>query len=424
MNGTPLNIFQKTQRLWDTLHPYNAAQLATLSGVQPAVVIEEAFNRAIRGLRLGIFNCEKSRYRVDQGPRVSLSTTDEPLEPLLTRMMNARFDAQRSFPFRPFIQQSGETQTIGLIYQHWVADSVSIRLLMHAWIRSIHDKACDIRPIQLPRGGMWHYFAAPSVGWSVVGQLSSLAGFASRMKRMRRIEGRADSQEVAVVVRELPAGLILRIRRGARARGATVGDLFTAAAAEALAKHGANTATPRRPGLAMGTIVDTRARARSVSPRIFGLFLGFTMTAFNGPDAELFDRLLARAVKQRKSDARRHAAEASQLNMAIGYFLAHRMRPHNLLEFYRKRFPLAGGLSSVNLGSEWSQELHPAPVALYHRVSPTGPLMPIVFTPTTLGNQLSLCCTYRTALLTPNQIECVIAQFIQRLIQFAGETDG
>ncbi|MGN6625219.1 MAG: hypothetical protein ACTHLN_01250 [Tepidisphaeraceae bacterium] len=424
MNRAPLNIFQKTQRLWDTIHPYNAAQLATLSGAQPAVVIEEAFNRAIRGLRLGIFDCRKGRYHVEPAPRVPLSITDEPLKPLLTRMMNARFDAQRSFPFRPFIHQSGETQTIGLVYQHWVADSVSIRLLMQAWIRSMHDPACAIQPVRLPRGGMWHYFAAPSVGWSVVGQLSSLAGFASRMKQMRRIERRAESQDVAVVVRELPADLILRIRRGARARGATVGDVFIAAAADTLAMYGANAATSRRPGLAMGTIVDTRARARSVSSRIFGLFLGFTMTPFNGRDAQRFDRLLARAVKQRKSDLRRHAAEASQLNMAIGYFLARRMRPQNLLEFYRKRFPLAGGLSSVNLGSEWSQDLHPAPVALYHRVSPTGPLMPIVFTPTTLGNRLSLCCTYRTALLTPDQIERVIAQFTERLIQFAGKTDG
>ena len=418
MKSARLNIFQKTQRFWDTIHPYNAAQLAELSSPRSIDAIDAAFKQAIADLRLGDVVCRNHRYTIESSTAPACIISDEPIDALLTRLMNLPFDPHRSMPFRPFVNQHDGRQTMGLVYQHWVADSVSIRLLMRQWIRRLNGEGAS-DPIALPRGGMWHYFSGPAADWSVVAQLSDLLGYAARMKRMRRIESRPTNHDVAVIVRTLPDGIINFVRRNARDIGATVGDVFIAAATEAVAMHGPNVATPRRPGVAMGTIVDPRARSRSVPANVFGLFLGFTMTSYEGTDAIDFDHLLRRATQQRRRDTRRHAAEASQLNMAIGYAIAKCKSRASLLEFYRKRFPLSGGLSSVNLGPEWTKDLHPESISLYHRVSPTGPLMPIVLTPTTLGDRLSLCVTYRTAVMSAAKADAVIQAFVDRLVAFA-----
>ena len=73
--------------------------------------------------------------------------------------------------------------------------------------------------------------------------------------------------------------------------------------------------------------------------------------------------------------------------------------PHELYHFYRKELPLLGGISNVNLNNTWAAEYHPAPVLEYLRISPTGPMVPLVFNLTTLGDRLHLSMTYREVLL-------------------------
>ena len=49
------------------------------------------------------------------------------------------------------------------------------------------------------------------------------------------------------------------------------------------------------------------------------------------------------------------------------------------------RMPLAAGISNVNLNRSWAAAYHPAPLLDYLRVTPTGPMLPLVFTTTTIG---------------------------------------
>jgi len=51
----------------------------------------------------------------------------------------------------------------------------------------------------------------------------------------------------------------------------------------------------------------------------------------------------------------------------------------------------------------------------YLRISPSGPLSPLVFTLTTIGQRLSLCVTYRTTSFREDQLHQVVEDFIQRL---------
>jgi hypothetical protein len=55
----------------------------------------------------------------------------------------------------------------------------------------------------------------------------------------------------------------------------------------------------------------------------------------------------------------------------------------------------------------------------YIRVSPAGPMMPVVFTPTTLGETLNIGLTCRSSVIPPAAAPALAAAMIRQLQQFA-----
>jgi hypothetical protein len=73
----------------------------------------------------------------------------------------------------------------------------------------------------------------------------------------------------------------------------------------------------------------------------------------------------------------------------------------------------------VNLNRDWPARFHPDPLMQYIRVSPAGPMMPVVFTPTTLGNTLNIGLTCRRSVIPPAAAPTLAAAMIRQLQQFA-----
>ena len=92
------------------------------------------------------------------------------------------------------------------------------------------------------------------------------------------------------------------------------------------------------------------------------------------------------------------------------------VRPESMYRFYRKEIPLAAGLSNVNLNGCWSGKSHLAPVSGYVRISPTGPMAPVVLSVTTLGTKFHLALTYRAQLLSEPQAQQMLASIVERLM--------
>jgi len=95
-------------------------------------------------------------------------------------------------------------------------------------------------------------------------------------------------------------------------------------------------------------------------------------------------------------------------------------RPRFKAQFFQKGLPFLAGISNVNLTGSWAdQEKMPATgqamVLDYFRVSPVGPLVPLVFTFTTIRNHLSLCVTYRTTAFSQNQAEQIATELMEGL---------
>ncbi|HEX8913515.1 MAG TPA: hypothetical protein VF796_14240, partial [Humisphaera sp.] len=167
--------------------------------------------------------------------------------------------------------------------------------------------------------------------------------------------------------------------------------------------------------LAVGSIVDLRPLARGALDDCFGLFLGFAEVTCTPAEIASPDKLVAEVAKQNAQHWRRGLWHSSVGGLLAAVAVKPLVKPHKLYHFFRKEAPLVAGVSNVNLNRTWVHGQFPGLVARYRRVSPTGPLAPVVFSVTSLGDDLQLCLTHRTALLDPAQARGLADEFLGEL---------
>jgi NRPS condensation-like uncharacterized protein len=330
--------------------------------------------------------------------------------------MNRPFD--NPVPFRPFILTQGPHHYAGIVYHHWAADSVSIRMLLREWFYRLHARnRARKTPFDRPRGSP---FGPDRANWNPGGALLSSLRWAARNRHVARVEHRGyDDFTCRFALHDLGGGLVAPLLAYARRYGATLNDLFLAVTAEVCKQFVPLKPTARRPDLGLGTIVDLRPYSHHNLADMFGLFLGFTSTICRPADTTDFPRLLKSIATQSQFDKRARVPLFSPLRMLAGLCVGKIYRRKKVIEFYRKRIPLAGGISNVNLNRAWPSEFHAFPLLDYIRVSPTGPMMPLVFTPTTLGDHLNLGFTYRPSLIPTDRADEMARHFIDRLHSLA-----
>lgn len=425
----PLNLFQRLTRRWDAVHPYNAAQVLRVRGRLDPCAATDAWAGSLRALGLGrvrvhanlrfdhqVLNGEMSQYPPRQLPAAAS------LEEHLGSELNRPFDDPDEPPFRPFLLPTSDDDTyFGVVYQHWIADSVSIRLVLREWF----TRMCDPSQTRAASGpepqfhgtdrGYWRLFAARG-NWRL--DETVLAAFHSHMRyrRVRKIRrvGRED-YPVKVLLREAPPGLIEPLKEYAFGEGVRLHDVLLSAVAEACERHVPFQPRRNRPDLSVGSIIDLRRHASADLADAFGLFLGFTHVVCRPRDLADWRRLLRAVAAQNEAHRRTGIAPASMAWMFAALAINPLVPDPNLYRFYRKELPMAGGLSNVPLHDTWAARWHPDPLREYLRVSPTGPLVPLVFSTTTLGRRLFIAMTHRQALLAPQAAEAMLQTFINRL---------
>ncbi|HEX3357457.1 MAG TPA: hypothetical protein VHS31_10840 [Tepidisphaeraceae bacterium] len=422
MQPARFNVFQRVIRHWDSLHPYNAAQILHLAGTADVQMLTDRWNQMLTALALGPVHVEGNRYWFDHqlsSPQAIHIPENGSLDQYMSEEMNRPFAPTGGLPFRPFVIQQNGSYFAGVIYHHWVADSASIRLLLHQWfLQCFHPAKARTIPLPIARRGYWHYFGPHTSRWDLDRGFVGMFPWFSRFRRVRRIESEGVHDfDMRFTLHRFPDGAVNAIRDTARQHNVTVNDLFLAAMAQACDQFVPAMETFRRHDLAMGTIVDLRARGQSTLGDAFGVFLGFTNVFIRPHELADFDRLLQSICRQNTIHKASGVPESSMMRMAGG-LVFHRWfrgRTKELMNFYRKRFPLCSGISNVNLNGSWVQEYHPDPLLDYIRVSPTGPTMPVVFTTTTLGNQLHFGLSTRDSIVTPEHA-LALAELFKQII--------
>jgi hypothetical protein len=247
---------------------------------------------------------------------------------------------------------------------------------------------------------------------------ADLLAWSVRVKRARRLSS-DDYGDLQVDFRylRLPDGTARQLRAAAGKHGVKVGDLLVHALAETVHQV-MPPAHRRRPDIAIGTIRDTRSLDRVPDFERFGMRLSFANVICPADCVEDRDRLLARIAaehRRHRSPAARHARFMEmRLALATGRLLGRQ----RLLEFYRKRLPLSAGVSNVDLSQSWVAREHPGEIAEFFRISPLGPTLPIVVTPTTLGEQFNLAVTWRRQVFPTARAERFIDVFVSSLLSW------
>jgi hypothetical protein len=247
------------------------------------------------------------------------------------------------------------------------------------------------------------------------------------------------------VIRELPEGLIERLYRYAKARNASVNDLFIAVIAQSM---GTFTARDRlgkakrplhfaRRGVGIGTIVDIRDAACQPLDRVFNLYLSSYTVLLKNPEQRPAADVMGQVARETSQIKKTMATVKGfwALEMArFGYDVYDSPRFRAML--LHKTVPVVAGISNVNMTGSW---VDPSPagdeegagerpagrvipqILDYLRISPTGPLIPLVFTLTTIGGRLSLCVTFRTQAFHENKLLEIVQDFIRRLEELVKE---
>jgi hypothetical protein len=419
-----LNVFQRLARQWESLHPYNGAQVLKIAGEIDPELCRRAWLDALAALNLGLvcIQANSYRYRRLNGEAIYHGVVECPagtrLQEWIAGEMNRPFGEGQSVPFRPFVIQENGHFWMGLCYQHWVADSTSIRMLIHEWFaRQFKPEAATNRPLRIHAGGYLSLFGPHCPRSRPGSALASTMRWHEQFRRVRRIEDRAKFRDMSLGFElfDAPRGLIDSVCKSARHAGAKVNDVFLAAIAKVCDEFVPAKAKLRRRQLAIGSIADLRASAGKPVGDLFDLLLGFAVVTCGTQKLKDWRELVGTIARQTQDQKMGALPLSSFMRMGIGLIAGKWLSQEKVVEFYRKRVPLAGANSNVNLNRCWAGKYAGCGLLDYVRVAPTGPMTPLVFATTTFGSNLSVGLTYRPAIVPAKIARRAGERFIEYL---------
>lgn len=436
-----LNEFQILMRRWSQLHPYNAGQVMEVTGAADRGRWKHAIESVIREVGLGKPRFTGGDFAVQYLPvaEVPLESSSGGLQAFFNEELNRAFaagDLPIRFCMLPGPGKGGEeSHYLAAVYDHWIADSRAMRELMHR----IYDRyragegPGTLPPMTLEAAPFEKLFRKHL---SILPRAQAMRESLKNIWRHRngfRLNLR-NPLDIATgfVMRELPEGVIARLRAFAKQQKASVNDLFIAVIGQSM---GAYTAPDRlkrtkkpmhfaRQKLGIGTIVDIRDSAAQSLDTVFNLYLSSFTVLLENPENRAPDEL-TRAV----------AGETSRFKKSLaavrGFFALTTARfwydvydsPRFRASLLHKTVPVVAGISNVNMTNSWAdpqaagrQDSAEDPRVLdYIRISPVGPLIPVVFTLTTIGGRLTLCVTYRKTTFKEERLKGLVEDLVKRL---------
>jgi NRPS condensation-like uncharacterized protein len=421
-----LNAFQQVMRRWDELHPYNAVQAARVVGQADVDRLNDAWRAALKALGIGRVIVRGDEYAhttcLDGDPSnaVHVVAPGTSLDQFLTDEMNAPMSREQGCPFRPFVLRSDGSYFMGINYHHWVADSYSVRWVMREWFSRFMGMPVEDKPAIITDRGPWHYFGPRRGGWNVGEGLLALLRRRSRFARARLARVGVDDGAVSVSFHGLPDGIVTSLARLAHSAHVTLNDVLLSVIAQAVDRYGANPVSSGRDELAVGAVVDLRPL--SDDPQLtqtFGLYLGTTTTIIRAADLRDWPRLLRSVARQNRCQKLTCAPQISTMLFAIGLAELKRMKLRRWAELYRRRMPVAAGISNVNMNRHFAGQHHPSPILDYVRVAPTGPMLPLLVTTTTLGANLNFTLTRQRSAIDDAAAQKIVEFISNHLIQLA-----
>ncbi|MCL2645557.1 MAG: hypothetical protein FWD61_00965 [Phycisphaerales bacterium] len=467
-----LNAFQVLMRRWTHLHPYNAGQVMEVTGEPNRERWKRAAESVIWEMGLGVprFDDEETQVHFAPATEVVIHQSEQDIESFFNEELNRPFaagdmsvrfcvlpgrcgtvrDATSEFDDLPHDQRPSPALPCGappskavshyfaLVYDHWIGDSRAMRELMQRIFQRYQypDKTPangGLPPLKLDAPDFKSMFRRH------VGRLTRWAAVRESIKNTWRQRngfriniGKPLNFNSRFLYRELPKGLIDKVHRVAKSNQASVNDAFIAVLAQTMGEFTAEKRAKRRhkafhfrrDQMGVGTIVDIRDASAKPLDGIFNLYLSSYTVLLNKPEhrpvAELLHEVAATTAKVKKTFGTVRGFWA----LVMARFWTDRLKkwPRHQAQLLHKAVPLVAGISNVNMTKSWADQPREGGGAVevpqvldYLRISPTGPLAPLVFTLTTIQDRLSLCMTYRTIAFSDAGAMKILEDFVRRL---------
>ncbi len=400
-------------RSWKELAPYNAAHILKVSGAADVPRWEEAFVRALKQIQ-------------PNAGALRVETASSPFDETVTRELNRPF-SDDELPLRAvIIQIEPESHLLIGIYDHWFADSPSIRVLMRHVFHAYRGDTSDLPPIRVAE-------SVRSSHGRVATNFRALAN-AWRAYRGHRRACRIDLQDrldfqTGFFSRQFASGVIHGVRAMARQHDAKVNDAFVAAAAQVLGDYTARKRAAsrkrrfhaRRDRVGIASAVDLRDC--DADAPVFGFAVGYYSVVLERPEQIALPELVRIVAKETALKKAKENAAGFSLNLKCArLFWKLYSSPHARAQLFFKGLPLLAGISNANLSGSWIEEASTftegARLLDYLRVSPVGPIVPFVFTLTTIGDRLSLCVSFRTTAFSLPSAQQLADAFMAKLLAF------
>jgi len=403
----PLNDFQALMRSWTTLGPYNAIDLIKVPGRTDAARWHDAIVQLMAGLGIEPPAIIDASYpQLTAGITAELNEPFAPDEPPI-RFFTAGEDAAGHY--------------FGATFDHWIADSPSYRFLTRRAFENYMEPgaAAKLPPLKLCQKRFEELFGRQSRVAAVIEGVQTYLRHASayRLPIHEPLDLSSGFQHL-----QLPNGLIGHVRQFGKKLGATVNDVFLAVLLQTLGDFTKSARSnqrkrllrSKRDGVAFYTAADIRPLANESIEDQIGCFISYFSLILKNPEEIPLPDLVKRIAAQTqtiKSD--RQVLRFFQGFGMMRLFWNYYRKPRQRALLFNRSVPCLGGISNVNLTDTWIGR--DARILDYLRVSPTGPLAPIIFTPSTIGDRLSLCVTHRNAVFSNEQAAGVVANFSKRL---------
>ena len=422
-----LNAFQRVMYHWSALHPYNATHTYKIAGPLDVERLRAAIRETYARNGVGIVHVDPDarwyQHETDSEPEVQILQAGDDTEGRLTEHVRAElnrpFDRPSCRPLRFFAMAAGPAaHYVSTTYDHWLADSVAARLLL----RHVLGRYCGLdlaenrQALELYPATYREIFGRRLRGLPLALAAARSLGRWRRNRTAWQVAYASVTQmAVGYQLYATAPGTVAQVRGLAHAVGATVHDVILAALARAMAEF-----LPRRSSrgksqeLALGSIVDTRPDAGEDLSSTFGMFLAYYVVRC-GQDrqASLADTArrvaeLTRPIKQRQSYL--DTVVNMQFVNSVWPYVREHVKPH----FMRKALPMTAGVSNVLLREPWIDR-HREQILGYSRGSPTGPMLPLVLAPTTLGDQMSVGVTYRVTGFPQAKMDGIMEMFLDQI---------
>ncbi len=416
---------------WEQHLPLNALHLVELAfhpdpGSAQRCLAETCANLGLRKVRVDDRGKSLSWNTLDETERdevpplhlrVLPSTTNTSLSRAINAELNHPFPRGTHWPLRAVhFELAGQATYLGLVYHHLVTDARGVSLVMRDWLRRLAGLLP--RPLTLdltyPQPeDLTEDSATQHWGETLTGLGRSLADVLALRNFRRPRPFQRGTRRICSGIHETAARLA-RVQGFAKALGATLGDLVLAALFEGLTLSLAKRAKERLP-LALCMPVDLRRRTSDDYSQVLGQMLGSLTVRDVGEPEEPFSQRVARITEETRILKAGDRAARYALQMR---FMS---RLWDLAPDWVNRVtgpalvPLAGCLSNINFTEFFGAEYEEGLIDGYHRFSGTGPLVPLMISLTTLPGVLSLTTSHHSDVLTPTQVQRLMAHLRLRI---------